>query len=165
MASVTDEDVKKITGMFRELVNLMTGLGLIRIDQPTTKPSVKKKRKKRTEPRSSTSANTDAQQVLEYYRKTHPRKARGVKPGHDDFNMIKARLQEYTIKELKRAIDANLQCDWHKGVSGGHSLKMIFRNDSKVERFLEGKKEEGPGIGHHPGDKEHKDGPQQFEID
>ena len=164
MTRVSDKDVKRITELFQELVGLMTSLGLIDVVKPKLKPGVKKK-KAPAKAKLSTSSNTDAQKVLDYYRKIHPRKARGVKPGHDDFAMIKNRLKEFTVDELKRAIDENFKCSWHRQAAGGHSLKMVFRNDGKVERFLEGKTEEGPGVGHHPGDQEHTDGPQRFKTD
>ena len=170
MTKIRDEDVKRITDLFTELVGLMTNLGLINVGKP--KPVYKgnpllKKQEVGFSVKSSSSGNTKAQEVLDYYKKIHPKKARGVKPGHSDFEIIKKRLKVFSTEELKKAIDSNLQCDWHQGVRGGHSLKMVFRNDHKVEGFLEAKptKQGNPGIGHHSGDEEHSDGPQEFKAE
>ena len=152
MRQVSDEDLARITGLLRELVDVVTGLGLM--------PQEEKK------PKKGSAANAKAQEVLNYYRKVHPTKGRGVKPGHSSFVLIKKRLEVFTVEELKQAIDANLQCDWHQGVNGGHSLKMVFRNDDKVESYLhKAKKKESLRVGHHPGDEEHHDGPQKFKAE
>ena len=170
MVKITDKDVKRITDLLTELVGLMTNLGLINVGKP--RPVYKgnpllKKNAAGFSVKSSSSESTNAQEVLDYYRKIHPKKARGVKPGHSDFEMIRKRLKVFSVKELKQAIDSNLECDWHQGARGGHSLKMVFRNDHKVEGFLEAKpnKQGNPGIGHHSGDEEHSDGPQEFKAE
>tara|TARA_R110002110_G_C13170200_1_gene692625 strand:+ start:127 stop:612 length:486 start_codon:yes stop_codon:yes gene_type:complete len=159
---VSNKDLEKVAKLLRELVDLTTSLGLL--PQAEATDSQNETPTKKTKKISASSVK-DAKEVLFYYREIHPTKARGVVPGHEDFKMIRSRLAEYSVQELKRAIDANLKCEWHRSAKGGHSLKYIFRSDSKVENFLEEKKEAEPKMGHHPGSKEHHSGPQRFDID
>jgi len=107
--------------------------------------------------------------VLAHYQKLHPGKARNVGPGHKMFKLILDRLSEgLTKEELCQAIDGNLKCTWHKERAGGHGISFIFRNQEKVERFIEladGKQEKPKKIGHHAGSKEFGDGAKGFNID
>lgn len=153
---LTRADVETITGLLRSLVNVLVEKGVIDLDA----------KKKEKTAMSSASLNTKTKEVLSYYKKIHPAKGRAVKPGHKDFELICSRLKEgFSVAELCKAIDGNLEDPWHQEARGGHSLPYIFRNSAKVEGFLEKKKQSNETVGHHKGSEEHKDGPQRLSTD
>ena len=88
-------------------------------------------------------------------------------PGSDDWKRIKKALAEgFSRDDLIAAIKGNLICPWHKRCPGGHSVKMIFKQD-KIQGFIErasqpAKFEESSEdqVGHHKGSKEFNDGDQ-----
>jgi len=134
--------------------------------QPTPPAPVKKTRKKK----ATASSEFDGKviNILDYYRKIHPGKGKGVKAGHRLWALIVSRLEEgYTVPDLKKAIDGNLICDWHKNNASGHTLEYIFRDSTKVDGFIE-KAKRGPKQekenGHHQGSSGFADGDRDFDL-
>ena len=109
----------------------------------------------------------DAFEVLSYYQKVHPRKGRNVVAGHPSFKLIIARLKDgFSVSELNKAIDGNLKDEWHSSNPGGHGLTYVFRNQEKVERFIEVAGGKTPNKkGNHAGSKEFKHGKQRLDFD
>ena len=90
-------------------------------------------------PRASRAAkeSEDANEVLVYYRQRHPTRGKGIAPGHKDYKLILARLAEgFTPGELTLAIDGTAIDSWHVDTRN-HSIEYIFRNRTKVEKFIE----------------------------
>jgi hypothetical protein len=97
----------------------------------------------------------------------HPTRGKKIKPGSSDWKRIRRALKDGNeTHELMRAIDGNKLCPWHQNVPAGHSIEYIFRNQSKIEGFIEraanpdqyGTQQEH--VGHHRGSKEFNDGNQ-----
>ena len=123
---------------------------------------------KKSSSRSSDSSATSGSitSVVEYYRTVHPTRGKKIVPGHADWKKIRAKIKEgYSVEDLKKAIDGNKLCPWHKNIPAGHSVEFIFRNATKIEGFVEraGSPEqytEVTQIGHHKGSEDFKDGDQ-----
>lgn len=113
------------------------------------------------------SLSKDINEVVSYYRTVHPTRGKNIRPGSSDWKRIRRTLKDgNSTQDLIKAIDGNKLCPWHQGVPAGHSIEYIFRNQSKVEGFIERasnpdqydpKQEQ---IGHHRGSQEFTDGNQ-----
>jgi len=104
--------------------------------------------------------------VVMYYKKVHPTRGRNIKPGSADWKRVRSKIKEgYSVEDLKKAIDGNKLCNWHKNVPAGHSIEFIFRNATKIEGFIERANDpsqyaEVTQIGHHKGSEDFEDGDQ-----
>ena len=125
--------------------------------------------KKSSRSRSSDSSGLSASigQIVEYYRATHPTRGKNIKPGSSDWKRIRRALQDgNTVSDLQKAIFGNNLCPWHQNVPAGHSIEYIFRNQSKIEGFIERATDPSryesnqEQVGHHRGSKEFGDGNQ-----
>ena len=93
----------------------------------------KPKKEKPVEPAKHT---PDIEDILRYYRKIHPTKAKNVKPGHKSWEVIKKRLVDgHSARDCKLAILGNAQEPWwcEKGL---HGLTHIFEKDDNFDRFI-----------------------------
>ena len=82
--------------------------------------------------------NPEIQEIVDHYRSKHPRRGRQLKPGHADWKRIASRLgEEFSVADLKKAIDGNMMDQWHQQHAAGHTVEYIFRNTTKVEQFIE----------------------------
>jgi len=78
----------------------------------------------------------DIAAVFEHYRKTFPTFGRTVRPGHKDWTMIGARLDDgYTVEECIAAINGNSVDGWYNA-KGLHSVRYIFRDAAMLEKFI-----------------------------
>jgi len=129
---------------------------------------VSKKRDTESSSNSPSSAmSASITQVVAYYRMIHPTRGKKIKPGSSDWKRIRKALNDgNSPEELVKAIDGNKICPWHQNVPAGHSIEYIFRNQSKIEGFIEraadpsrydSKQEQ---VGHHRGSREFSDGNQ-----
>tara|TARA_Y100000310_G_scaffold342879_1_gene448021 strand:+ start:935 stop:1618 length:684 start_codon:yes stop_codon:yes gene_type:complete len=122
--------------------------------------------KKTTRASDSSVISESIVSVVGYYRTVHPTRGKKIVPGSADWKRIRKRIKEgYSLDELKKAIDGNKECPWHQKVPSGHSVEYIFRNQSKIEGFIERASNpeqyvEQAQIGHHPGSEEFSDGDQ-----
>ena len=81
---------------------------------------------------------SEIQEIVDYYRSKHPRRGRQLRPGHADWKRIASRLkEEFSVADLKKAIDGNMMDQWHQQHAAGHTIEYIFRNTTKVEQFIE----------------------------
>jgi len=81
--------------------------------------------------------NEEAKLVADYYRERNPGKGRALVPGKEDFSHIRERLDEgFSVQDLHNAIDGNHIEKWHVE-NRKHEAKFVFRNSTKVERFIE----------------------------
>lgn len=88
-------------------------------------------------PKGSRKYTAEAGQVLSLYQQCNPTRGKGVKPGHPDFERIRARLTEgFSVGDLCRAVKGNLLDAWHVE-KRKHSLEFVFRNRTKVEDFID----------------------------
>ena len=152
--SISEKERAEIVEKTRDLLNILHKCGII---QPVDLKAELEK--------PDTKHRDAAKEVLKYYRSIHPKKARAVKPGHKLFKLIESRLGEgYSIKELKLAVDNNLKCDWHSGIPNGHGLAYVFRNQEKVDQFLEmkDKQKKGKQHGSHGGSEDFSGGSAEF---
>ena len=93
----------------------------------------KPKKAKPVEPARHTS---EIEEVLRYYRKIQPTKAKSVKPGHRSWEVIKKRLANgHSVRECKLAILGNAQEPWWRE-KGLHGLTHIFEKDDNFDRFI-----------------------------
>jgi len=126
-------------------------------------------KKKKSSGRSSGSSTLSASigQIVEYYRATHPTRGKNIKPGSSDWKRIRRAIQDgNTVSDLQKAIFGNQLCPWHQNVPAGHSIEYIFRNQSKIEGFIERANDpdrydpKQEQVGHHKGSEKFNDGDQ-----
>ena len=75
--------------------------------------------------------------VCEFYKTYHPR----ARPGGKAKRLIRARLANWTIDDLCRAIDGCHRSPFHSGENDSQtkyqSLELILRDDGQVQKFIE----------------------------
>ena len=78
----------------------------------------------------------DIEVVFKHYRKTFPTFGRTIRPGHKDWTLIGARLNDgYTVEECISAINGNSVDAWYIA-KGLHSVRYIFRDAAILEKFV-----------------------------
>jgi hypothetical protein len=87
---------------------------------------------------------TSIQLVVDYYRDRNPGKGKHIKPGHADWKRIASLLADFSVDDLKLAVDGNLIDDWHVA-NRKHSAEYVFRNATKVEGFIDTARKGTPG--------------------
>lgn len=86
---------------------------------------------------SKSEKNEKAQTVVDYYKERNPGRGKHLKPGHRDWKRVVALINDgFTVEDLKLAVDGNLIDKWHVE-NGNHSAEYVFRNATKVEKFIE----------------------------
>ena len=100
--------------------------------------------------------------IFQHYRETFDGIYTPRAFGQKRKSKIKARLQEYSVKEIKQAITNICQSDYHIGESKNNDkfyakIEFVCRNDEKVEEWLNyqpkgGKNNEQTGAGELPGE-------------
>ena len=161
-----------------EFVEMLVGLKLLDADggvysihgwsEYNQAKVVSKKRDSESSPNSPSSAmSASITQVVAYYRMVHPTRGKKIKPGSADWKRIRRALKDgNSAEELIKAIDGNKICPWHQSVPTGHTIEYIFRNQSKIEGFIERASNpdqydpEQEQVGHHRGSREFSDGNQ-----
>jgi len=113
------------------------------------------------------SMSDEINEVLSHYRSIHPTRSKNIKPGSANWKRVKRALKDgNTSKDLINAIDGNKICPWHRNVPAGHSIEYIFRNQSKIEGFIERAlnpsqyESDEEQVGHHKGSQQFNDGNQ-----
>ena len=86
--------------------------------------------------------SVDVKAVFDHYREYHRQAHKRPNSKGKEWKSIKARLAEdYTVDDLKAAIDGCHRSPWHMGENPGgakyDSLELIMRDSSKVTQFME----------------------------
>ena len=93
------------------------------------------------QPISPTKTRNDVAEVWEHYRTHHPKAVRVLKSGRKEYRLIKQRLQDFDVDEIKRAIDGYHKSSWHCGDNPSgkryQSLDLLRRDCSHVQAGLE----------------------------
>jgi hypothetical protein len=107
------------------------------VDQPRPEQA----RLESGQPISPKETRNDVAEVWEHYRTHHPKAVRVLKSGRKEYRLIKQRLQDFGVDEIKRAIDGYHKSTWHCGDNPSgkryQSLDLILRDCSHVQAGLE----------------------------
>lgn len=89
--------------------------------------------------RTAVDASVDV--VWQHYREHHPKASRVLKPGRKEYRLIKQRLEDFEIEDLKQAIDNYHRSPFHNGQNDRGkrylSLELMMRDISHVQAGLE----------------------------
>lgn len=110
---------------------------------------------------------TPVAEVVSYYKTVHPTRGKNIKPGSAAWKRIRRAIKDgNSVEDLIKAIDGNKICPWHQNVPAGHGIEYIFRNQSKIEGFIERANDpdrydpKQEQVGHHKGSEKFNDGDQ-----
>ncbi len=80
-------------------------------------------------------------EVWAHYRTYHPKSSKTLKAGRKERGLIKQRLQDYTVDDLKAAIDGYHRSPWHTGNNPNNkrylNLELMMRTVGHVLQGLE----------------------------
>jgi len=109
-------------------------------DGTATRLSRPRVEKSRVEYRSDKRAD-DIQEVWQHYRTHHPGTAKRLTSGRKEYQLIKARLEDFDADQLKASIDGFHKSPWHTGQNPDGkrylSLALMMRDISHVQSGLE----------------------------
>ena len=98
------------------------------VDQAPNEPSPKE-------------ARDDIQEVWQHYRTHHPKATKVLRSTRKVYRLIKAALADYTVDEIKAAIDGYHRSPWHTGENPSGQkylgLDLIVRSADHIQRGLE----------------------------
>jgi hypothetical protein len=81
------------------------------------------------------------QDIWQHYRTHHPGTAKVLRSSRAEYRLIKARLEDFTVDQLKAAIDGYHRSPWHTGENPQSktylALTLIMRDVSHVQSGLE----------------------------
>lgn len=100
-------------------------------------PGDQAKKPEKVIPQEKVELSRCIKEVLEFYKKAHPRRLRQIKPGQRAWDLVKKRLEEgYSAQDCKLAIVGNGTDSWWKE-KGLHGISHIFEKDDNFDRFVE----------------------------
>jgi hypothetical protein len=86
-------------------------------------------------------ARDDVDEVWQHYRTHHPRVPKVLKVSRKEYRLIRQRLEDFTVDDLKAAIDGYHASPFHCGENDRQtkylSLELMMRDVSKVQAGLE----------------------------
>lgn len=95
------------------------------------------------------SARDDVQEIWAHYRTHHPGTAKALKSNRKEYQLIKARLQDFDVDTLKQAIDGYHKSPFHTGQNDRGTkylaLTLIMRSISHVQAGVEMLSSNGKG--------------------
>jgi hypothetical protein len=86
-------------------------------------------------------ARDDVNEVWQHYRTYHPRTTIRLKADRKEHRLIRARLSDFAVDDLRQAIDGYHGSDWHTGQNERGkkylSLELMMRDISHVQAGIE----------------------------
>ena len=79
--------------------------------------------------------DTRVEEIVSHYKQTHRTRGKYLRPQHKDWKLIKKRLKEYTVEQLKIAIDSNAKDDWWV-MHNRHGITDILGKEANLEKFV-----------------------------
>lgn len=75
------------------------------------------------------------EEIVSHYRQIHKTRGKYLRPQHKDWKLIKKRLKEYTVQQLKTAIDSNAKDEWW-ATHNRHGITDILGKEANLEKFV-----------------------------